>query len=289
MDIIDTASMPWGESLVPQRSDDAYMAHKRLFEGDENSPDNYMLVLAREPNSYFSPRHRHPWDQVRYCLDGQIPIAKGLFVEGGEIAYFPENTYYGPQEGGENRHVLLLQFGGASGRGFIGPDRLKQARAELAETGTFARGVYTRNKPNGGRINLDAYEAIWRHVKEEELSYQPMLFKTPTVMRPNAWSWQSTKVPGCSRKQIALFPHRALAIDFYRLESSEHTQTCDADQMRFLFVTEGAGELAGSTLTKTLTKGSAIRMLAGESATLSTQSTLEYLCLSVGLIEPRWH
>ena len=41
-------------------------------------------------------------------------------MEGGEIAYFPESAYYGPQEGGEDRIVVLLQFGGASGQGFIG-------------------------------------------------------------------------------------------------------------------------------------------------------------------------
>jgi len=45
-----------------------------------------------------------------------------LFVEGGEIAYFPESAHYGPQEGGDDRIVVLLQFGGASGQGFIGVD-----------------------------------------------------------------------------------------------------------------------------------------------------------------------
>ncbi|MGZ3250262.1 MAG: hypothetical protein ACXU7E_11085, partial [Croceibacterium sp.] len=133
VDIVHCAEMPWGESLVAQRGTTAGMAHKRLFEGEEDSPDNYMLVMSREPRTYFSPRHRHPWDQIRFCLEGKIPIAKGLYIEGGEIAYFPEAAHYGPQEGGEDRIVLLLQFGGASGQGFIGPERLKQARLELAE------------------------------------------------------------------------------------------------------------------------------------------------------------
>ena len=109
MDVVHAAEMPWGESLVAQRGN-SDMAHKRLFEGAEESPDNYMLVMSKEPKSYFSPRHRHPWDQIRFCLEGKIPIAKGLFVEGGEIAYFPESAYYGPQEGGEDRIVATEAY-----------------------------------------------------------------------------------------------------------------------------------------------------------------------------------
>src|SRR5581483_4159584 len=113
MDVMHAAQMPWGESLVAQREGGAEVGHKRLFEGVENSADNYMLVMSKEPKSFFSPRHRHPWDQIRLCLEGKIPIARGLLVEAGEIAYFPEGAYYGPQEGGEDRIVVLLQFGGA--------------------------------------------------------------------------------------------------------------------------------------------------------------------------------
>ena len=150
MDIVHAAEMPWGESLVAHRAG-GDVAHKRLFEGDEGSPDNYMLVMSKEPKSYFSPRHRHPWDQIRFCLEGRIPIAKGLFVEGGEIAYFPESAHYGPQEGGDDRIVVLLQFGGASGQGFIGVERLNQARRELAKLGHFEGGVYTSRRDGGSQ------------------------------------------------------------------------------------------------------------------------------------------
>ena len=74
MDVVHAGEMPWGESLVAQRAG-GEVAHKRLFEGEEGSPDNYMLVMSKEPKSFFSPRHRHPWDQIRFCLDGKVPIA----------------------------------------------------------------------------------------------------------------------------------------------------------------------------------------------------------------------
>lgn len=216
MDIIHCAQMPWGESLVAQRGATDGMAHKLLFEGEEDSPDNYMLVMSREPSSYFSPRHRHPWDQVRFCLEGKIPIARGLYIEAGEIGYFPEGAHYGPQEGGTDRIVLLLQFGGASGQGFIGQARLKAARLAMEAEGSFARGVYTVQTPAGPR-NADAYEAVWQHEKGSRPSYADPAYKTPVVMRPAALAWKDGEVAGVQRKVAGVFPHRGLEVTFLQV------------------------------------------------------------------------
>ena len=242
----------------------------------EGSPDNYMLVMSKEPKSFFSPRHRHPWDQVRYCLEGKIPIAKGVLVEAGEIAYFPESVHYGPQEGGEDRIVVLLQFGGASGQGFIGPDRVKQARLELAQNGRFENGVYTRDSTQG-RINRDAYEAIWLHVIGGELSYALPAYKTPIIMRPQALSWLATTEPGVSVKDIGVFPHRGLVIDAMRLQPHTACRIAATRSLRFLFVTEGAGMLGAQELKR----WSAARLQPGEGAELQTTGGLELLELSV--------
>ena len=114
MNIVHAGRMEWGANLASHRQGE--MAHKVLFEGEEGDADNYLLVLAREGASYYSPRHRHAWDQVRFCLEGSVPIGKGLRLDAGEVGYFPEAAPYGPQEGGPDRIVLLLQFGGAIGR-----------------------------------------------------------------------------------------------------------------------------------------------------------------------------
>ena len=275
MDVVHAAEMPWGESLVAQRGN-WDMAHKRLFEGVEHSPDNYMLVMSKEPKSYFSPRHRHPWDQIRFCLEGKIPIAKGLFVEGGEIAYFPESAYYGPQQGGEDRIVVLLQFGGASGQGFIGPDRVTQARLELAKEGRFDGGVYVRDTTQGRR-NRDAYEAIWLHVMGGDLSYAQPVYKTPIVMRPEALPWVRTAEEGVSLKSIGVFPHRGLSINGWRIEPGACHRLPAIRALRLFFVTEGCGTIAAEVLRR----WSAARLQDGEGAELQATSRLELLELSV--------
>lgn len=277
MDVMHAADMPWGESLVAQRGG-GEVAHKRLFEGSEGSPDHYMLVMAKEPASFFSPRHRHPWDQIRFCLEGKIPIARGLFVESGEIAYFPESAHYGPQEGGEDRIVLLLQFGGASGQGFIGPDRVKQARLELAKEGRFEGGVYVRETTEGRR-NRDAYEAIWLHVRGGELSYAPPVYKTPIVMRPQALPWLPLPAEdtGVSVKAIGVFPHRGLTLAAWRIEPGARHALPATRVLRLLFVTEGTGTMGPEALRR----WSAVRLPPGESADIRADTPLECLELSV--------
>ena len=281
MDIVHCAQMPWGESLVAQRGATEGMAHKRLFEGEEGSPDNYMLVMSREPKSYFSPRHRHPWDQIRFCLEGKIPIAKGLFIEGGEIGYFPEAAHYGPQEGGEDRIVLLLQFGGASGQGFIGPDALSAARREMEGSGTFERGVYV-TEVGGQRVNRDGYEAVWQHVMGAAPDYVSPAYKTPVVMRPEGVSWSATGDDGAARKCIGVFPHRGLSITAHRLVGGAQLALESEQGLRFVFVTEGTGSIG----THELRRWSVVRRMPGDAATsIASHDTLELVEFCVAPVE----
>lgn len=279
-EILHCAEMPWGESLVAQRGATEGMAHKRLFEGDEDSADNYMLVMSQEPNSYFSPRHRHPWDQIRFCLEGKIPIAKGLTIEGGEIGYFPESAHYGPQDGGEDRIVLLLQFGGASGQGFIGPDTLTQARLEMEQAGRFERGAYVV-ETSAGRTNRDAYEAVWEHVKGTRPDYVEPAYKAPIVMRPEALAWKPTSDPGIARKAVGSFPHRGLTIDCLQMAAGTAITLEPADALRFVFVIDGSGELEGQELRR----WSVVRLGPGEAASLGAREALQFLQLTVAQVE----
>lgn len=279
MDIIHCAQMPWGESLVAQRGATEGMAHKLLFEGEEDSPDNYMLVMSREPQSYFSPRHRHPWDQIRFCLEGKIPIAKGLYIEAGEIGYFPEGAHYGPQEGGTDRIVLLLQFGGASGQGFIGPARLKVARLEMEREGRFERGAYTVETPTGPR-NTDAYEAVWAHEKGARPVYAEPVYKTPVVMRPTALTWRKTARAGVACKDICLFPHRDLELRAWQLGAEAELALDAGSRLRFVFVTDGTGTARGQDLQR----WSVIRIQPSESVCIAADHSMEMLEISVGLV-----
>ena len=239
MDIVHAGKMEWGENIAAHRH--GGMAHKLLFEGEEGSPDNYALVLANESPEYYSPRHRHCWDQVRFCLEGSVPIGRDLSVDAGEAAYFPEAVPYGPQEGGPNRIELLLQFGGASGKSYLSAGQLRRARAELAHEGTFERGVFRRTNGEGKR-NEDAYEAIWRRVTGTPIEYAKPRYKAPIVMRAEAFTWRDVNgSPGARHKALGAFPDRGLALGLYALDSEANFNFEGSSKLRFMFVRQGEG------------------------------------------------
>jgi len=280
MDVLDTLAMPWGENLAAQRS--GGMAHKRLFEGEEGSPDNYLLVLADESSDYYSPRHRHAWDQVRYCLEGAVPIGKALAVEAGEVAYFPESAPYGPQEGGPRRIELLLQFGGASGQGYIGADRLKEARQEMAAFGNFEKGVFVRTDGRGRR-NQDAYEAIWEHVTGRPIRYAEPAYKMPVIARPAALPWTPGPAPGVACKAAAVFPHRGLAVEFLRLDAGAHHELPVSGALRLMFVMAGTGAFEG----RPYREWTAVRLPAGENCRMAASGATEMLMLTINPVAGR--
>jgi len=73
------------------------LAIKPLLVGRPGRPENYLANIARSAGDYSSPRHRHNFDQLRVVLDGRLPVTPRRTMKPGQIGYFPEGTYYGPQ------------------------------------------------------------------------------------------------------------------------------------------------------------------------------------------------
>jgi len=269
MDIVHASRIQWGENLAAHRH--GAMAHKILFEGEEGSPDNFLLVLAREGADYFSPRHRHAWDQVRYCLEGSVPIGRDSSVGAGEVAYFPEGVPYGPQQDGPDRIELLLQFGGASGQGYLSAAQMRRAREELSRDGAFEGGVYRR----AGK-NQDAYEAIWQHVTGKPLDYPRPRYEAPIVMRPGGFDWHRTN-DGVEQKFVGLFFERGLVLKFVRIAAGA-AAVADADaRMYLIFVCEGEGRCGGEPFAP----GTAIRLAPGEAAAFTAETDCELFVIGV--------
>jgi hypothetical protein len=237
VDIVRTDALPWGDSLVKHRQAGA-MRHKRLFDGTEGTPDNYGLALADESSSYYSPSHRHLWDQVRFCLDGAVPIGRGMSVRAGEVAYFPEGVRYGPQEGGPDRTVLVLQFGGASGHGYLSPEQIDRGRAELAEVGRFDGGLFHRDDLG---TKQDAYEAVWEHVVGEDVVYPEATVQAPIVLRPTAFPARPTTAAGVRRRHLGTFEPSGLRLDVDELDDGATYRLAADGATVLMWVVEGDG------------------------------------------------
>ncbi len=276
--IVHGARMAWGENLAAHRQ--GGMAHKVLFEGEEGSADNFVWVLADEGADYYSPRHRHAWDQVRLCLEGSIPITKDLRIEEGEVGYFPEGVPYGPQEGGPNRKTLVLQVGGASGLGYLSARQLREARAELAQEGVFEGGVFRRTSGEG-KANLDAYEAIWRHVTGRPIDYPKPRYKTPVLMRPEAFAWRDhPDAEGVRRRRLAIFPERGLELEFLALEPGAQLRLAAGAARRLVFVRSGSGLCEGEACEAQ----TAMRVEPGDAPVFEARTPCDIFAISLTLV-----
>src|ERR1700748_2550390 len=154
------------------------ISFQHLLQGDPCSPDNFMLILGRQDGDFHMPRHRHNFDQIRLPIVG--PMNHGDFVLGeGEVGYFVEGLAYGPQDDPLGRYApgerlqLVLQFGGASGVGFMSIEDRRRGREALARAGRFEGNYYHRadGKTEWG------LNAIWRQVYGAPLTYPKPRYK----------------------------------------------------------------------------------------------------------------
>jgi hypothetical protein len=229
----DAATIDWFE---PTHHREGHIAFKRLFEGRPGTPDNYTFALVKIEGGYHTPRHRHNYDQVRWCLSGSIDYGQGRAVKAGQVGYFPEGTYYGPQDI-TAQEAIVLQSGGASGQGFLTGAQLREGRAKLDAQGRFEGGVFVR-EDGAGRRNQDGYEAVWEAVTGRPLVYPPAAFSEPVVMDPAAFPW-SEAAPGVARKHLGTFGGRGLRLEVARLEPGAVLDLPGEPALRLLYVVRG--------------------------------------------------
>lgn len=117
---------------------------KFLLQGEDGSPNNYLLnVGLTGSGGWGTPRHRHNFDQIRYVLKGKYPASPHKIMGEGSVAYFPESVHYGPQDRPEGLEMMVIQFGGASGEGFLSTPRREEANEALKAKGEFKDGIFT--------------------------------------------------------------------------------------------------------------------------------------------------
>lgn len=259
MRIAHAASVEWAGV---SRHRDTTIVFKRLLTGPVGTADNFELSLVRMDGRYTTPRHRHNYDQIRFPLEGALNYAPGRDMHPGSIGYFPEGTPYGPQDVPAGGVSMALQFGGDSGQGMLTYDQLGAASKALSEVGQFEKGVYTRVMPDGRKINLDGFEAVWQQATGAPLVYPAARYEEPVIMKPDAFAW-SAEGKGVARRHLGTFGERGVVIEQAKLEGGQLTLS---PAHRLLgFVRVGAGQLGGQALAE----HDGFELLAGESATLS--------------------
>jgi hypothetical protein len=227
---------------------------KTLLIGDENALDNFRLYFVRQSGEVNVPRHKHNFDQIRMCLEGGRQNYGGdKWIAPGEIAYFPEGTPYGPEQSNTERLSITLQFGGASGNGFIGSARLQQAMNEMREFGTFEKGIFKHigQFAPGDKRNQDSYEAIWEHINKRKIVYPKPRYGEPILIKPENFEWETSKEnAGFATKQLCVFSERRLRLVVAKLDTGTRGFQPSRGGIQIGFVLQGEGMFNGEEIRK---------------------------------------
>jgi hypothetical protein len=224
-----------------------------------------------------SPRHRHNFEQIRYQLEGVLDYGRDGKLVAGMVGYFPEAVHYGPQSQDPDIacKTIVLQFGGASGSGYLQPREVKAGMEELREFGEFKDGVFHRRDGAPGilrgKSNMDAYQAIWEHVHGRAMVYPKGRYDAPIMMEAASFAWAPVKgAGGVSEKLFGVFTERRTEARLVKLAPGAH---CEVAGRSVYLVLSGAGTVGGEPLKKFTT----VFLDTGERGTLEARETTELL------------
>ncbi|MES2973782.1 MAG: hypothetical protein V4757_09235 [Pseudomonadota bacterium] len=251
-----------------------------LITGESGSPDNFMFILARQDKDFLMQRHRHNFEQIRLPLKGDMNIGERLMLNEGEVGYFPEGLPYGPQndplgraQPGE-RLQLVLQFGGASGCGFMSMDQRKAAWAELEKTGHFEGPNYHR--PDG-RVQW-GLNAIWEKVFGERLKYPMPRYDHVVMADPKRFHWLSVRgAKGTQNRYLGAFSERRVWVEMVKQSAGAQWNVASDESRRLLFVLSGEGSVNATEVRQ----NAAIEVAPGESAEFTSVGGMELFMIGL--------
>lgn len=163
----------------------------------------------------------------------------------GMVGYFPEGTPYGPSESDGPTLLLLLQFGGPSGSGYLSEQEQTPIISRLKGTGTFNDGVYTYNDETSKKHNKDGYEAMWEAAKGRKLQYPAPRYCEPVFMHPSNFHWlPADDKQGIKYMLLGSFSERQTRIGFLRVKAGSAASLSDNS---IHFVIQGCGSAGTSS------------------------------------------
>jgi hypothetical protein len=249
---------------------------RHLLDGEVGTRGNFMLGIWKSEGDFFSPRHRHNFEQYRYVLDGELNYNRNGKLTKGMLGYFPEGVMYGPQSQDPDKFslALILQFGGTSGSGFLSQPEVDAAEAELKKVGEFEKGVFRRTSGTGKK-NMDGMQAIWEHVNGRPMVYPKPHLINPAFMDPAHYEW--SKVDGASNvaeKLFAVSSDRGAESRIVKFEAG----ASHALRGRAVYYTLSGNGTVGSEPLRAMTS---FYLDAGESVEITARETVEILQLGM--------
>lgn len=227
---------------------DGILDQKHLLIGEEGSPCNYDLNMGLTGGGgWRTPRHRHNFDQYRYVLKGDYPYEDQKVLPEGWVGYFPEDVRYGPQDRPAGLETVVLQFGGASGNGYLSVAAREAANDALKAKGEFSNGQFHYVDENGEKQSMDGSAACFEEATGRKLQMGPGRYECAIAINPEAFAWSPTTEAGVDEKWLGSFTERGSRAGFVRIAQGSVWSASGFEAIAILFVTKGTVEVDGQT------------------------------------------
>ena len=168
-------------------------------------------------------------------------------MDEGSVGYFPESVHYGPQDRPEGLEMMVIQFGGASGSGFLSTPRREAANEALKKKGEFKNGIFTWYDEKGQKHNMDGSAACFEEATGKKLVFAPPRYDDIVLMNSQTYDWIETETPGVSTKLVGTFTERGTRIGFIKIEAGANFNTGSRSSIEVLFMSKGSIMVHGKT------------------------------------------
>jgi hypothetical protein len=273
MKIVQGDQMPIDEDASNVRS--GRLKKQVFLVGNEGTPGNFKFGLFYQTGDFYSPRHRHNFDQFRFQIEGDAGFDRNGTMHADCIGYFPEGAYYGPQTSAGPNVVAVVQFGGPSGSGYLSQHQVNAAFDEMKKFGVFDKGVFRRNEGVPGKKNMDSFQAVWEYANQRPMVYPKPQYADPILMNPAHIRWMP--LAGANAVEVkTLGTFTDCRIDCARYRIAAGSSFTGSGRGLFL-VLSGKGSVEGEP-TRRYT---AVYLEDGERATFQAEETTEIQLLGL--------
>lgn len=241
--VVNLEELPW-EAVSRGRVNAIRRKRLPMESGVAGATFEYSYSIV--PAAYFTPRHRHNFDQIRFTTYGVQSTGLGDLAP-GECGYFPEGAYYGPQAQKEECGSLVLQFQGASGEHLLSNEEMNLTYQRMIAAGAkFENGVYTAYKPDGKKINKDSYVAIWEEHEGRKLNFPKPRYRQPVMMTSDRFRWVPDRArPGAETKHLMTFTEYRNEISMLRLLPNAALPAGAQPEVELRYLLEGSVDYGG--------------------------------------------
>ncbi len=270
MRIVHGDEVEWKRGL-PHRGGTFHFMH--LLDGTPGTPSNFQFNIGKAEGDFASPRHRHNFEQFRFQLEGTMSFDRNGKLPQGTFGYFPEGAAYGPQTSEGTSMTAVLQFGGASGSGYLSRSEVAAGMNELKQFGEFKDGIFRRKDDVEGRRNTDGYQAIWEHVNGQRMEYPKPRYRDPIMVDPGHFEWTPISgMTGVRQRRLGVFTERQCGASLVRLQPGA---SYAAAERSVYLVISGSGTLASGPYRQY----TALHLDEGEDAVFVAREETELLSL----------